>query len=54
MKAWIPATRPGGAWPAPGGVVEVSETEGAELCASGLAVPVAEKRQRAKRARTID
>lgn len=50
MTAWIPGTRPGGAWPPPGGEVEVSDLEGAELCASGVAVPV-KKRAPAKRAR---
>lgn len=40
MKHQILATRPGGTWPEVGETVEVSDLEGAELCAAGLAVPV--------------
>ena len=44
MTAWIPGTRPGGAWPPPGGELEVSDAERAGLIASGQAVPVKRRR----------
>jgi hypothetical protein len=42
MKAQITGTRNGVAWPAPGGEVDLPDTEGAKLCASGFAIPVVE------------
>lgn len=38
MVAGISGTRNGQDWPAPGGTLEVSATEAAELIASGLAI----------------
>lgn len=40
MNVDISGTRNGEAWPARGETVEVTDTEGAELCAAGLATPV--------------
>lgn len=49
MKAGISGGRGDGtAWPAPGGILEVDDREGAELCAAGLAEPVAEKEEPAE------
>lgn len=42
MKVAISGTRNGERWPGLGEVVEVSDVEGADLCASGAAEPVAE------------
>lgn len=41
MKVQISGTRDGSPWPAPGGVVDVEDAEGADLCAGNLAEPVA-------------
>lgn len=43
MKADISGSRNGKPWPRRGGTVEVPDAEGAELCAAGLAEPVAQK-----------
>lgn len=43
MKAEISGTRDGGDWPRPGEILDVSDDEGAHLCAAGLAAPVADK-----------
>jgi hypothetical protein len=40
MKVYMSGTRDGEAWPLPGGEVELSDAEGAKLCANGLATPV--------------
>ena len=46
MKLYISGGRADGSdWPPPGGVVEVEDREGAELCAAGIAEPVAEERK---------
>ena len=37
-------------WPLPGGVLEVSDREGAELCAAGLAEPVADLAEKTEKA----
>ena len=57
MKGDISGTRDGRPWPKRGEVAEVSDAEGALLCAQGMAEPVAEapaerveKRPVAKRA----
>jgi len=42
MRAQISGTINGAEWPAIGDVLEVPDDEGARLCASGQAVPVAE------------
>lgn len=44
MKKQILGTRDGVAWPAPGGVIELPDHEGARMCARGFAEPVVEKR----------
>jgi hypothetical protein len=36
-------TRGGVDWPPVGGILEVSDEEGAQLCGAGIATPVAEK-----------
>jgi hypothetical protein len=36
-------TRGGVDWPPVGGILEVSDEEGAQLCGVGIAIPVAEK-----------
>ncbi|MFD0902337.1 hypothetical protein [Actinomadura sediminis] len=43
MKVAVSGTRNGRPWPHPGEVVELSDAEGADLCASGVAEPVAER-----------
>ena len=43
LKADMSGTRNGQDWPARGEVFEVDDDEGAELCAAGLAEPVASK-----------
>lgn len=43
MRAEISGTRNGSPWPAAGEVVTVDDAEGARLCASGVAEPVAAK-----------
>jgi hypothetical protein len=48
----ISGTRDGDPWPAPGDVLVVSDDEGAQLCANGLAVPVAESPKPETRAKT--
>ena len=46
MKLYISGGRADGSdWPPPGGVMEVEDREGAELCAAGIAEPVAEERK---------
>ena len=44
MRAAISGTRNGATWPPIGGEIEVGDEEGAELCAAGMATPVAEIR----------
>lgn len=43
MRSHISGTHDGQPWPRPGGVVEVGDTEGAQMCAAGLAEPVADE-----------
>lgn len=50
MKVGITGTRDGVRWPAPGGEITVPDSEGADLCAQGLAEPVAEQPKPEKRA----
>jgi hypothetical protein len=54
MKVGVSGTHDGVDWPPKGGVAEVSDVEGADLCARGLAEAVVEdrveKRPAAKRA----
>ena len=45
MKIQLTGTRNGVRWPAPGGEVTLPDNEGADLCAAGLAEPVAEQSQ---------
>jgi len=45
MKIQLTGTRNGVRWPAPGGEVTLPDNEGADLCAAGLAEPVAERAQ---------
>ncbi len=45
MKTQITGTRNAQRWPAPGGEVTLPDNEGADLCAAGLAEPVAERAQ---------
>lgn len=42
MTAQLTGTRNGVRWPAPGSVVEVGPSEGADLCGQRVAVPVVE------------
>lgn len=42
MKVAVSGTRNGRPWPAYGEVAEVSDAEGADLCAAGMAEPVAD------------
>ncbi|MFF4347535.1 hypothetical protein [Streptomyces sp. NPDC001530] len=42
MKLQISGTRDGQEWPAKGGEVDLPDDEGAQLCASGLAEPLAD------------
>ncbi|MCX3064208.1 hypothetical protein [Streptomyces beihaiensis] len=42
MKAEVSGARNGRPWPRRGGIVDVSDAEGADLCASGIAEPVAD------------
>jgi hypothetical protein len=44
MKVTISGNRDGEPWPARGGLIELPDAEGAELCASGSAEPVASER----------
>lgn len=41
MKVDVSGTRNGQAWPRQGEVVDVGDQEGADLCAAGMATPVA-------------
>lgn len=43
MKVAMSGTRDGVNWPLPGEELEVPDEEGANMCANGLAVPVAKK-----------
>lgn len=45
MKIQLTGTRNAQRWPAPGGEVVLPDNEGADLCAAGLAEPVAERVQ---------
>jgi hypothetical protein len=40
MRVGISGSRSGVEWPQPGHILECSNEEGAQLCASGIAVPV--------------
>jgi hypothetical protein len=42
MKVAMSGTRSGVDWPPYGGVLECGDAEGAQLCAAGIAEPVAE------------
>jgi len=44
MKVEVSGTRNGKLWPRRGEVVDLPDTEGADLCAAGLAEPVADTR----------
>lgn len=44
MKVEVSGTRNGHPWPSRGEVVDVTDAEGAELCAAGMAEPVADDR----------
>lgn len=41
MTQQVSGSRNGRRWPVPGEELEVSDAEGAQLCASGIAAPVA-------------
>jgi len=43
MRVGISGTRSGVDWPQPGQILECDDAEGAQLCAAGLAIPVAEQ-----------
>jgi hypothetical protein len=43
MKVVMSGTRNGENWPLPGEELEVPDEEGANMCANGLAIPVAKK-----------
>lgn len=47
MKARITGTRDGVEWPELGQTLTVPDAEGADLCAAGLAVPVAQEPRKA-------
>jgi hypothetical protein len=49
MKTRIAGSRNGVRWPEAGAVVDLPDNEGADLCAAGLADPVAEKDEPEKR-----
>lgn len=51
MKHEVSGTRDGEPWPPIGGEITVPDEEGAELCASGMAVPVAERAKPETRAK---
>lgn len=42
MRDQLTGSRNGVRWPAPGEIKELPDNEGADLCAAGLAEPVAE------------
>jgi len=42
MKVQVSGTRDGADWPPVGGTVDLPDTEAADLCAAGLAVPAPE------------
>lgn len=44
MSITISGTRDGADWPAAGEILEVSDSEGADLCAAGMATPVVQDR----------
>jgi len=44
MKTQLTGSRNGVRWPAAGEVKELTDNEGADLCAAGLAEPVVEER----------
>ena len=49
MKLWVSGGRGDGSdWPLPGETLDVEDREGAELCAAGIAEPVAEVEQPAE------
>lgn len=51
MTTQMSGSRPdGNRWPQPGTDFEVSDEEGAQLCANGIAVPVAEARAEERKA----
>jgi hypothetical protein len=50
MKVDVSGARNGVSWPARGETVELPDSEGADLCASGLAVPVPESEGAAEQA----
>lgn len=52
MKQHITGFRDGERWPEAGGELVVPDQEGADLCAAGLAEPVAEKPKPEKRTTT--
>lgn len=45
MKVWVSGSRNGRPWPAPGEDAVVGAQEGADMCAAGLAEPVAERQR---------
>jgi hypothetical protein len=47
MKVGISGTIDGRDWPGVGGEIEVSDAEGADMCARGLAEPVAVRSEKA-------
>jgi hypothetical protein len=60
MKVVMSGTRNGESWPLPGEEIEVPDDEGAQMCANGLAIPVAkkdaavEKREKQNRAEVVE
>lgn len=47
MRVQISGTRDGVDWPAPGESIKVGDGEGRDLCAAGLAEPIAEEPRKA-------
>lgn len=54
MKALITGRRNGIDWPAPGEELEVSASEGRDLCANGYAEPIADLRVETATARPTE
>lgn len=54
MSITISGTRDGAEWPPAGEILTVSDTEGADLCAAGMATPVVEDRVEKRPARKAE
>lgn len=50
MKVYVSGSRNGEPWPGVGEIADMPDGEGAELCAAGLAAPVADKGDKVEKA----